>query len=1565
MGLTIEQNRQQEAARQEAETQRSVSVAKTRTYRVGGQTLTYDQLPENMKRQIGRNVKPDRGDAADSRTARVVITKNGSKSFGRTWVKSEFHNPTAREIIKEYNRRVLTGEKGLSLELPSGGGGLGGGQYANKKYAYQRAKGRAILNAGMKKLESQQQQKPIGILGATWDERWNNVEKPTLVNETENNPVIKNESTYKKQEPKIMQGPVQGPVPPTNPLTPSFAGSIAYNVEREQKIQKHTEVSNKLKQANTLGPDEVYVVSEQHNASVLENWKNGPQEKAETSHTPLQLELESTKKNAEARAQYDYDQAHPTTLFGQGVEYVEKKISNAQAFLSKDPNVKKVADATGISSGLGFAQSMVTTLGSIDNLATQVDIPKSVETIKNVKEGKMPELIAKENTTTRPITLIETSDAKSFSDLLSGKSPQEIFAGQAEYAKKYGVATMVGEYATFLLPIKMPGLKAIKGIEVLQPALKTGGKVASKVGETVKIARVKNFIAKADDVLTYKKTLRAAKKYEATRPADGIVGYRKIDKNTIAIERGGEETVKLESVHKGIEPTISVSREGDLVKATKSKVPKQEVHTSTGGQAKVPLTIFERNVKVKNVNGKLVRVESEGEKIKPNKLPKLKTATQKTSKEIVTKALNIRKVITLKEAKQSLSRSSISKNISTARKTVAKKISLAQDVKNIKKSAIESLSIKKTKKARKTRKETLITDITSPNEQIKQKIIKFRYKKGEKARPVYSNTLGVVITSSDPEFKSQAKTLRLNKQSKFSYIRSNPHATLVANVEQREKENQIRLVGKGQTIPLSVLKKLNKGKESNIGAYIGENQQVTRFYETSRGGLGRSESFVENSETRKVFRDRKVKYKDEKTVRSGITLAGKNKEKYIGVGSKDFESALNKANIRLPESKPRTISKGTPYNGAPTRTGSGIGGSAGKAESIMSEKTKNDILGSFKPESVGEKRAKSISEEELKITGNMSASEKKAYYKSKALKTREALEKTFPQKIVLVSSQNEEKARKINEEELKITGNMSDKERREYYKSKYRERMKKNIPQPKNSFIGSNREKVINKILVEVKKETGNMSEKERREFYKNIAREKMKKNIPQPKNSFIGSNREKVINRMLEQVKQETGNMSDKERRNFYKNIAREKMKRNIPQPKNSFIGSNREKVVNRILADVKKETGNMSDKERRMFYKTLARKRADENIPKIKNSFKGSNREKAVMRIISEEKKVTGNMSDAERKAYYKQQGREEFKKRYPPLTGDRLIIMTKQRKREMEREKARKNMTNYLKSPSRYKPSKTQDDIYNMRTGSNDFMTEEQIIRYPDEKRKLKSNTIQIPSIKPKQSSSNDQQIKSMTGLKTNLDSATDQKQKQRNLLENKQKEREETKRKLDIETRQRLKIKADILIRTKQKIVPVQKQKFDLTQKQEMKLDIPKEKFPKPERKPPTGLPILPNTKKGGRRRKVINKNAADFLGADSESSLIGLTGRTDITYGRNRTARLSAKDERLRIKAGTLINPASVKQPKRSRIRQSKEVFFGEPKKGTEPYIGKTRNIIYGSGPTKKTKKNKSKAFLSL
>jgi hypothetical protein len=108
-------------------------------------------------------------------------------------------------------------------------------------------------------------------------------------------------------------------------------------------------------------------------------------------------------------------------------------------------------------------------------------------------------------------------------------------------------------------------------------------------------------------------------------------------------------------------------------------------------------------------------------------------------------------------------------------------------------------------------------------------------------------------------------------------------------------------------------------------------------------------------------------------------------------------------------------------------------------------------------------------------------------------------------------------------------------------------------------------------------------------------------------------------------------------------------------------------------------------------------------------------------------------------------------------------------------------------------------------------------------------------------------------------------------------------------------------------------------------------------------------FIPLNIKAARRKQKHDKDktfSADFLGASSESSVLGLTGRKEITYGRLKTLRLTALDLRKRKKAGSSINPENIKFKKKSK---KKDPDWGKPRKRSGRQISKdSATILFGS-----------------
>jgi hypothetical protein len=99
----------------------------------------------------------------------------------------------------------------------------------------------------------------------------------------------------------------------------------------------------------------------------------------------------------------------------------------------------------------------------------------------------------------------------------------------------------------------------------------------------------------------------------------------------------------------------------------------------------------------------------------------------------------------------------------------------------------------------------------------------------------------------------------------------------------------------------------------------------------------------------------------------------------------------------------------------------------------------------------------------------------------------------------------------------------------------------------------------------------------------------------------------------------------------------------------------------------------------------------------------------------------------------------------------------------------------------------------------------------------------------------------------------------------------------------------------------------------------------------------------------KRKKKKDKDityAADFLGAASESSILGLTSRADITYGREKTARLSALDLRKRKRAGSSVNPENIKIKKRR--KKVKGDAYSQKKQTGKQTKASTKSLLFGS-----------------
>jgi hypothetical protein len=107
-------------------------------------------------------------------------------------------------------------------------------------------------------------------------------------------------------------------------------------------------------------------------------------------------------------------------------------------------------------------------------------------------------------------------------------------------------------------------------------------------------------------------------------------------------------------------------------------------------------------------------------------------------------------------------------------------------------------------------------------------------------------------------------------------------------------------------------------------------------------------------------------------------------------------------------------------------------------------------------------------------------------------------------------------------------------------------------------------------------------------------------------------------------------------------------------------------------------------------------------------------------------------------------------------------------------------------------------------------------------------------------------------------------------------------------------------------------------------------------------------FIPLSIKAKRKKKhdLEETYSADFLGAASESSILGLTSRPDIIYGRERIIRLSALDLKKRKKAGSSINPENIRFKKR---RKKVDTDPYKEKKQTGRQLSKgTKRALFGS-----------------
>ena len=241
------------------------------------------------------------------------------------------------------------------------------------------------------------------------------------------------------------------------------------------------------------------------------------------------------------------------------------------------------------------------------------------------------------------------------------------------------------------------------------------------------------------------------------------------------------------------------------------------------------------------------------------------------------------------------------------------------------------------------KKKTTITDFTAPSDvkvpPTEPTIISFTKEKPKAPLiPTYSIDENVMIISPDMEFRRTAKTLGLKQSSQFVYEKVFPSRKTMTEIALKEKEQQINIVAIGRSAPYEIVK---IGKPSNVKSvlgkikgilipkkkettdifdYIGSKSRVTRVFETSGMGLGKSE-FVKE-----------------------VTKKGE----LIPVGSKDMTRALERAGLG---EKRQIIKPLTPFDTTQFKVSKGTAGSSGRGRQL-SEDVKENIIKSYTSKSV-------------------------------------------------------------------------------------------------------------------------------------------------------------------------------------------------------------------------------------------------------------------------------------------------------------------------------------------------------------------------------------------------------------------------------------------------------------------------------------------------------------------------------------------------------------------------------------------------------------------------------------
>ena len=384
---------------------------------VNGVKTPVSSLPSNIQDQLKNPVKPVYG--GDNRDSRTV-------------------NPykTAREAIRERERRIASGEKHTSLVVGVQKGNYGSGYSKYRQAKEQRLEAQSKSVFEFQKAEIKQRkekEKSVQAQNQTYNQY---VEQRAQQNAgLGQNPLtyvaVNNKPSYQK------------------PVQPAGQNVIGDTV---------TKIGEGLSELAQWANPKYKQYVEKEKAEELKNKELVQQyDRLVTEYNKMPKIATSENEYQQAKAKYEkidslYNKitlsqtpTQPASQLGQLIEPVLNEIPKYQEKFAKSGYEGDVLNV-----GLGFGKEVISTVAAIDVLGTQ--------TIAPVFTGEKPTVRATKIPDTAPTILL--------SDTLQGKSQSEIYQGQQEYAKKYGAGSLLGEYATFAIggnPLKGVGglIKAV------------------------------------------------------------------------------------------------------------------------------------------------------------------------------------------------------------------------------------------------------------------------------------------------------------------------------------------------------------------------------------------------------------------------------------------------------------------------------------------------------------------------------------------------------------------------------------------------------------------------------------------------------------------------------------------------------------------------------------------------------------------------------------------------------------------------------------------------------------------------------------------------------------------------------------------------------------------------------------------------------------------------------------------------------------------------------------------------------------------------------------------------